>query len=594
MQCSDLANVETGQQFGHYTILVKLREIIEEGSLMSDPMLGELAPYSRYRESLWCQDGVILLGVRTVVPHLLQNRIANCLHSAHQGVAGMFARAEKTVYWPGLYADLQKIRSDCKTCRVNAPSNPKLPPHDPPKVDYPFQEIVCDYMALNGVPYLISADRCTNWPDVRRAKGENRGSKGLISTLRDLFTTFGIPEVMTSDGGPEFASSDVKSFLDRYGVIHRTSSVGNPHANQRAEVAVKSMKRLLRGNVGPLGNLDNDAFAKAILQYRNTPTQNTGMSPAMALFGRQLRDFIPVSPGNYIPSPQWTRLLLEREFKYAKSQLKEHDKWSEHSRKQLPLKVGHIVSVQNLAGNHPLKWDRSGVVVEVRQHDQYGVKLDGSNRVTFRNRKHLRILGFRNPNMPFADTPVSLTGGGRKENIVDTRTPLQGRDTIPASPPSAETKSDTSQEFYTPRESVSQPVSSPAARKDTTFNPPIVSTPLTSKEAIGKSQKQAIIGQESPRVQSSPSTRRSVASPGVPGIVPTPQSPGISLKHTATPSRVVQMKPRKIENAHKAAEPMKIHHELRSHLKSGPKDVVPKDLSGPMKTRSGKLVQGKQ
>ena len=90
---------------------------------------------------------------------------------------------------------------------MNAPWNPKLPPYDPPLVEYPFQEVCCDYMSLNGISYLITVDRCTNWPDVRRARNENRGAQGLIVSLRELFTTFGIPEVLTSDGGPEFAAS---------------------------------------------------------------------------------------------------------------------------------------------------------------------------------------------------------------------------------------------------------------------------------------------------------------------------------------------------------------------------------------------------
>ena len=39
---------------------------------------------------------------------------------------------------------------------------------------------------------------------------------------------------------------------------------------------------------------------------------------------------------------------------------------------------------------YPLKWDRTGTVVEVRQFDQYVVRVDGSGRVTIRNRKFLR------------------------------------------------------------------------------------------------------------------------------------------------------------------------------------------------------------
>ena len=66
------------------------------------------------------------------------------------------------------------------------------------------------------------------------------------------------------------------------------------------------------------------------------------------------------------------------------SQEREKAKWSEHVKKQQPLKVGHIVSIQNLEGNHPLKWYRNGIVVEVKQHDQYNVRVDGSGRITLR------------------------------------------------------------------------------------------------------------------------------------------------------------------------------------------------------------------
>ena len=39
------------------------------------------------------------------------------------------------------------------------------------------------------------------------------------------------------------------------------------------------------------------------------------------------------------------------------------------------------------------KWDRTGVVVEVLPYDQYRVKVDGSGRVSLRNRQFLRKLG---------------------------------------------------------------------------------------------------------------------------------------------------------------------------------------------------------
>ena len=63
--------------------------------------------------------------------------------------------------------------------------------------------------------------------------------------------------------------------------------------------------------------------------------------------------------------------------------------WSEHTKRLLPLVVGDHVRIQNQTGLHPLKWDKTGVVVEVRQFDQYIVRVDGSGRFTLRNRKFL-------------------------------------------------------------------------------------------------------------------------------------------------------------------------------------------------------------
>ena len=51
-----------------------------------------------------------------------------------------------------------------------------------------------------------------------------------------------------------------------------------------------------------------------------------------------------------------------------------------------------MVSIQNQKGNKPTRWDCTGTVVEVRPNDQYMVKVDGSGRLTMRNRKFLRPI----------------------------------------------------------------------------------------------------------------------------------------------------------------------------------------------------------
>ena len=56
------------------------------------------------------------------------------------------------------------------------------------------------------------------------------------------------------------------------------------------------------------------------------------------------------------------------------------------------LQIGDTVQIQNQKGNEPLRWDKSGVVIERRAHNQYTVRMDGSGRMTLRNRWFLRKI----------------------------------------------------------------------------------------------------------------------------------------------------------------------------------------------------------
>jgi len=70
--------------------------------------------------------------------------------------------------------------------------------------------------------------------------------------------------------------------------------------------------------------------------------------------------------------------------------MKAAERWSEDTKRLPPLAVGNHVRIQNQTGPYPTKWDKTGVVIEVHQFDQYVVRVDGSGRMTTRNRKFLK------------------------------------------------------------------------------------------------------------------------------------------------------------------------------------------------------------
>jgi len=395
-------------------------------------------------------DGVPMLGERTIIPRKLRPRVLATLHSAHQGTYGMMLRASETCYWPGFANDISKTRSNCQTCHSIAPSQSNLPPVDPVIPEYPFQHIALDHFSLNNNSYGVFVDRFTNWPGVYIGDG----SMDVCKVLAKLSEDYGIPETITTDGAKNYVSDTVKQFMKQYGIQHRVSSVGNPHANCRAEVGVRSMKRMIRDNVSITGKLDTAKFSRAILQYRNTKDRDTGKSPAEFLMGRQLRDFMPRSK-EQLMGWTWHHLAAQREAALAVRGAKLKERLSENVKKLPPLMVGDDVIVQNQTGNKPLRWDKTGTVVKVNGFDQYEVRTDGSRKITLRNRKFLRKI-----DKPKVRILKNLTDiQPEEENINDNFIPAPGIVTQPSSlppnipPPEPEQVHDDNETFFTPEQS---------------------------------------------------------------------------------------------------------------------------------------------
>ena len=258
------------------------------------------------RDRLSLSDRIIYIDHRIVIPPSLQKHVLYALHSAHQGVSGMKARANTTIYWPGMINNIRSTRCNCKHCNKIAPSQPKEPLMATPSPDWPFQLICADYFELNNHSYhyfkvnnhsyLAIVDRFSGWLNIYHFKPGCSTNNTLIPTCHSLFIAHCAPEDISTNGGPQFMSSEFQNFLHQWGVRHRRSSA-NYHLSQTDEQNLESRqpKRLIIDNAKSDGSLDNNKAAQAVMQYRNTPVPYINLSPAQILFHCQLRDHIPAN-----------------------------------------------------------------------------------------------------------------------------------------------------------------------------------------------------------------------------------------------------------------------------------------------------------
>ena len=99
-----------------------------------------------------------------------------------------------------------------------------------------------------------------------------------------MFATYGIPEQLVSDNGPQFISKEFEILLRGNGVRHIHCAPYHPASNGQAECIVQTFKRHMKA-----GCLDlplHQCLMTFLLSYRSTPHSTTNVSPASLLLRR--------------------------------------------------------------------------------------------------------------------------------------------------------------------------------------------------------------------------------------------------------------------------------------------------------------------
>ena len=110
--------------------------------------------------------------------------------------------------------------------------------------------------------------------------------------LEEAFATHGIPERITTDGGPPYSGHEFERYCQRMGVEHHTTTPEDAQANGFAEAFVKILVKLVHTAIVEKRD-PRKMVSSYLMAYRATPHKVTGRSPAELLFNRKIRTKLP-------------------------------------------------------------------------------------------------------------------------------------------------------------------------------------------------------------------------------------------------------------------------------------------------------------
>lgn len=251
----------------------------------------DIKPFFARRFAITRYNGVLLEQSsmsRVIVPSSLRKRVLAMLHAGHWGIVRTKQLARRHCWWPGIDKEIQILVQSCETCLQNS-SSPRQEFTSWPLPSKPWERIHVDFAGpfLNHM-YLICVDAYSNFPYVIEMSSTT--TEATVNALENVFAIEGLPELLVSDNGPQFASDKFQQFCNQRDVQHFRSAPFHPASNGEAERMVRTFKSAMK-KLFQNGNDVRKTLIDFLISYRSLPN-STGKSPAELLHARQPRTLL--------------------------------------------------------------------------------------------------------------------------------------------------------------------------------------------------------------------------------------------------------------------------------------------------------------
>jgi hypothetical protein len=163
-------------------------------------------------------DGYIIWKDRTIIPLTYRKKIISEIYNGHMGIVKMKEIASNHVWWPGIRNYLEKITnssegcSNIKSSRYCYTLNPWEWPDKPGNVWH--IDLACP---MFGYMHLIYVDAYSKWMEIFHIKSTI--ADATINKLQEMFSFWGLRDIIFSDNRPQFIFDGFKQFCVRNGII---------------------------------------------------------------------------------------------------------------------------------------------------------------------------------------------------------------------------------------------------------------------------------------------------------------------------------------------------------------------------------------
>ena len=359
-------------------------QMIEKSILSHDWSELKHDPIYHIKDELWLFGHIVLRNDRIFIPKTLRSKTIQLGHSGHQGMVRTKSRLRMKVWWPGLDKDVENFVKHCRLCQLVG-MRPRPEPIKSSKLpEGPWFDVALDLLEVcNGDHLLVITDYYSRWPEIIFLKKTDAAR--VIKALESVFLTHGIPYSVRTDNGPPFKSNDFEAFLDYLDIDHKCSIPYLPQSNGNVERCNETILKIIR-----IAKVDGKDWRKEVekflFDYRTTPHTQTGVSPAKALMGRELKCKLPklrIEPNRVVNECDWQVKFRERDAisKQRQKHYADMRRNAEHS----DLKQGEKVLLQQLTRENKLTPNFEVEPYEIVQREGSAVLLSNSKGVKLRS-----------------------------------------------------------------------------------------------------------------------------------------------------------------------------------------------------------------